>query len=376
MSVHPLWDKSLSERLAPLSPDTHRIAYFSPTPDFGTFRYRCFNPVDALLAHSTVLSASFFFYSDLEILDDLSNWVDTLVVVRAPYDERIDSLYRQFRNAGKRVLFDIDDLVFDLRYATLVASNLGYELQEEELNQWSAFISNTGLSLARADGVITTNIFLADRVRDVTELPVWVIPNTFNSTQEKASEQPHELRFPQPGSLRLGYFSGSNSHSLDFDVVAETLAVFLRESPQSTLTVVGHLDIPEVLQSVDSQISRVAFMDFVDMQGVLAAMDLNIVPLQSSAFTFCKSELKYFEAALVATPTLASRTPVFEHALEQGITGFLADSGTWLARLREIAALSPEQRAGIGQAAKISAQEKYSPERLAKLLEEVLGEEK
>jgi glycosyltransferase involved in cell wall biosynthesis len=376
MSSHPLWNHSVAHRLAMLRPGTHRVAYLAPKPDYGTFRYRGFNPTQALRDHSTTVSASYFFYSDLQIIDNLAEWADTLVVVRAPYDERLDAVYRQFHNVGKRVFFDIDDLVFDRRFITLVASSLENELQEGELNQWSAFINNTGFALGLADEVITTNTYLAARISEVVDLPVHVVPNTFNASQHHASEAVRHVKKPETSGLRVGYFSGSHSHSLDFDGVADALRRYLEGSPQSSLTIVGHLDVPETLQSVSSRITRLPFMDFLDMQGVLAKVDLNIVPLQSSPFTFCKSELKYFEAALVHTPTLASRTPVFESAITEGVTGFLADSGTWLERLQKIDALGSDARSTVAASAKAHALDTYSPTQLAHALELLFGEQK
>ena len=374
MSSHPLWNHSLAQRLALLRKGTYRVAYLAPKPDLGTFRYRAFNPTEALKSSSTH-SASYFFYSDLALLDDLSSWADALVLVRAPYDQRLDSIYRQFRNVGKKVYFDIDDLVFDSRYATLVASNLGYELQEEELNQWSAFISNTGLALSRADEIITTNDYLAARIRDFVELPIHVVPNTFNSYQHTRSEA-LPVRTPGPQGLSLGYFSGSHSHLLDFGVVASALVTFLSHSPHSRLTVVGHLALPAELETFTERITRLPFMDFLDLQEAIREVDVNIVPLQSSDFTSGKSELKYFEAGLVSTPTLASRTPVFEAAISEGKTGFLADSGTWLDRLHEIEGFSPERRQAVGEAARLDAHKRYSPESLVEHLTAVFGQEK
>ena len=376
MSTHALWLHSLPERLGMLKRGTIRVAFLVPKPEYGTFRYRCFNPVDAINRHSTRLSASYFFYSDLVTLDNLADYVDVLVVSRCPHDAPLDRLYRRFRNQGKKVFFDIDDLVFDTRYATLVASNLGYLLEEEELNQWTAFISNIGSALRASDGVITTNLYLAERISDVTSLPVFVAPNTFNDAQKEASHEALAGTKPQHKGLHLGYFSGSPSHSLDFAVVASQLSSFLQESRDSRLTIVGHLEVPAELAHVKERITTEPFMDFLSMQSLLRGIDLNIVPLQDSPFTWSKSELKYFEAALVETPTLASATPVFQGAIRHGVTGYLAGSTQWLETLRHIASQGAESLASVGQNARASVLTSYSPEALAEKLDGILGKQK
>lgn len=376
MSTHPLWSHSLPERLAMLKTGTTRIAYLAPKPEYGTFRYRCFNPVDALNRHSTSLSASYFFYSDLVTLDNLADSADVLVVSRCPHDAPLDRLYRRFRNQGKRVLFDIDDLVFDSRFATLVASNLGYRLEEEELNQWTAFISNIGLALQSSDGVITTNAYLAERISEITSLPVSVAPNTFNDAQQRASETALSLQKSSVKGLRLGYFSGSQSHSLDFAVVANQLAQFLEKSGESTLTIVGHLNVPAELLQFEGRVTRKPFMDFLEMQSLLRTIDLNIVPLQDSPFTWSKSELKYFEAALVETPTLASSTPVFSNSIQHDVNGYLAGSAEWLDTLQMIESEGREALDAIGQRARELALSAYSPQTLVAKLETIFGKQK
>lgn len=57
---------------------------------------------------------------------------------------------------------------------------------------------------------------------------------------------------------------------------------------------------------------------------------LNIAPLEINRFCEAKSELKYFEAALVRVPTVASPTQPFKNAIQHGVNGFLAgDSADW-----------------------------------------------
>jgi glycosyltransferase involved in cell wall biosynthesis len=281
-------------------------------------------------------------------------------------------VYRRFRNKGKAVLFDIDDLVFDTRFATLVASNLGYALEEEELNQWTAFISNIGTALKASDGVITSTAYLGGLIRDFTNQNVYVSSNTFNDAQRDVSEKVQRAE-PNSRGIRLGYFSGSHSHSLDFAIIKSQLAAFLRESSSSTLTIAGHLALPSDFSEFGKRITTLPFMDFLDMQKALAAIDLNLVPLQDGPFTWSKSELKYFEAALVRTPTLASATPVFRKAITQGRNGYLATGTEWLSTLRTIASRGHEELASVGAQAQHHALTAYSPESLALRLEKILS---
>lgn len=373
MGKHPLWSHSLPQRIEMLGPKSTRVAFLAVQPEYGTFRYRCFNPVDALNKHSERVSASYFFYKDLYSIDNLANYADTLVVSRCPYDANLDRLFRRFKNDDKKIIFDIDDLVFDAKHASLVASNLGYPLEKADLNNWTAFVSSIGASIDASDEIVTTNNYLGSQISGSTSAPIHVVPNTFNDAQQQISDSLCLSAKESTRGLKIGYFSGSSSHSQDFSVVKNQIRKFLEISKDSRLTVVGHLEIPPELSAVNAQISVKPFMDFLSMQRELRNVDLNIVPLQESLFAWSKSELKFFEAALVETPTLASRNPVFSQSIDDGTTGFLAESAEWLDSLVAINRLQEEKLTGIGRAARKIALENYSPKKLALKWEKVLG---
>jgi glycosyltransferase involved in cell wall biosynthesis len=66
---------------------------------------------------------------------------------------------------------------------------------------------------------------------------------------------------------------------------------------------------------------------------MMAKVDVNIAPLVVNEFTNCKSELKFFEAAVVETTTIASPTYTFSRAISDGENGFLAQPGKWLEKM-------------------------------------------
>ena len=366
------WDISLRERFGLLREGTHRVAYFAPKPDSGSFRYRCYNMSQALNVGSDQVSASYFYLTDLPHLDDLSLYADSLVVFRTPYDTDIDRVITRFRRAGKKVFFDIDDLVFDVRFAPLVTSNLNYKLFGKDIDQWFAFIANIGACLSLTDHVITTNQYIADRVTDFADLPVSIVPNFMNLEQEEVSHGLWETRASDNDEgLRLGYFSGSHSHAKDFTVAEKGIIDFLSQSPRSTLTVLGHLELSRALNHVRHQIRTQPFMNFLELQAAVANVDVALSPLQSSPFTFSKSELKFFEAAAVGTLTLASPTPVFTHAIEHGVTGLLAGESQWKQRLSEIDDLTLGKRTAISHGARDAALARYTGRAQVASLEEL-----
>ena len=360
-ALHKLWDRPLIQRLGMLKTGTLRIAYVAAKSDLGTFRYRAFNPAECLNNSSEEMTASYFFLSDLDRIDDLSDYADVLVAVRLPYDGGVDRLFRKFSNLGKKIYFDIDDLIIDGRYDTLVAANLGYRLEGEDLYWWSAFIANWRKALSISDEVITTNPHLAAVIAEISPRPVHVVPNTLNQHQ---LDVPISPKGSAASGLHIGYFSGSKSHDHDFEVARQALINHLESSPASRLTIVGHLESLTGFDVVASQVRRLPFMDFLDLQNALGSVDLNIVPLQNGPFTGAKSELKYFEAAVAGTPTLASSNAVFGSVIADGVNGFLARPSEWGAKLDMIARMTTPQRAAVADAARSHALAHYSPEAL------------
>ena len=60
------WAQSLASRLAALSRGAPRVAYFYERPDTSTFRYRCFNMIEALEVAEPGIGAAWFSAEDLE----------------------------------------------------------------------------------------------------------------------------------------------------------------------------------------------------------------------------------------------------------------------------------------------------------------------
>ena len=76
-------------------------------------------------------------------------------------------------------------------------------------------------------------------------------------------------------------------------------------------------------------------MHYVELQRSIAEVEVNIAPLQHNAFNVCKSDLKFFEAAVVGTWTVASHTPSLDAAVDDGVTGRLARDHEWDGALAE-----------------------------------------
>jgi glycosyltransferase involved in cell wall biosynthesis len=329
------WNVPLHERIKALARGKRRVAYFYENPNNSTFRYRAYNMVQVLNDEKNRdVSASYFFLDDLHLFGEIADLADVLVICRSRYSHRINHLVTKFRVRGKRILFDIDDFVFNPSYAHLIISTLGQDTDNSELwDYWFAYSSRMGETLRLCDGAITTNDYLAARITEFSGLPVNVVPNYINKEQLNLSETLFRSKeasgFARDDKICLGYFSGSPSHTLDYAIITSALEEVLDNDQRVELMLVGYIEAGPSLSRFGDRIKRQPFHDYVNLQRLIGSVEFNLMPLQSNVFTNCKSELKHFEAAIVGTLSIASPSHTYAAAIQDGENGYIAQAHQW-----------------------------------------------
>ena len=339
---------SMHERLANANANAkHRIAYFAENVQSSTFRYRAANMVAVLneVAGSGEVQAcaACFFTGDLRYTKHIVENADVLVISRARYDSGLAALVQAFQLQGKRVLFDIDDLVFDTQVIDLIISTSSQIASDEILNYWYSVVGRMAQTLQLCDGVITTNGFLANKIKQFINLPINIVPNFANNEQLTISEPLYQRKLSQDDEIKtrrikLGYFSGSASHNGDLAIISNTLERVMAADERIDLVLVGHVDLEQAFGvrfggylkgHLSNRLSVHPFVDYLALQELIADVDFNLVPLQINDFTHCKSELKYVDAAMVGTCTIASPTYAYQQAIRDGENGYIAANDEW-----------------------------------------------
>jgi glycosyltransferase involved in cell wall biosynthesis len=362
-------------RLSRFIESATRIAYFAENTHSSTFRYRAENMAEVLNnrddAADLQTSAACFFSSDFQHAQSIADNANLLVISRARYEPELAALVALFKAQGKPVLYDIDDLVFDVRDVDLIIASQGQDATDEVLNYWFGVVGRLSRALLLCDGAITTNAFLAAKLQAFLQKPVHVIPNFINHAQWQVTAPLYQSKlangFAASDRIRLGYFSGSASHNRDLGMLASALEQLMLADDRVDLVLVGHIDLeaalgPRFAALLQSQMpNRIVvhgFTDYLHLQSLIAGVDYNLVPLHMNDFTDCKSELKYFDAAAVGTVTIASPSYAYAAAIKHGLNGYLAGEGDWLAVLTE--AIDMRQRyAAVAQNAYADVQQRY-----------------
>lgn len=335
------WHISLQERIKMLARGKRRVAYFYETANNSTFRYRAYNMVQVLNDEKNCdVSASYFFLDDLHRIDEIAHYADLLVICRSGYNYHINQLITRFRTQKKRVLFDIDDLVFDTSYAHLIINTLDQDTNRPDVwDYWFAYTSRMAETLRLCDGAITTNDYLADRIAEFSGLPVSVVPNFINKEQLELSESLFRSKeasgFARDDKICLGYFSGSPSHNLDYAIITSALEEVMDNNEKVELVVAGYIGAGSALSRFGNRIKYQPFQDYVNLQRLVGSVEFNLMPLQSNVFTNCKSELKYFEAAIVGTLSIASPSYTYATAIQHGENGYIAQAHQWTSVIQQ-----------------------------------------
>ncbi|MFT9056056.1 MAG: glycosyltransferase [Ethanoligenens sp.] len=324
-----------------------------------TVRYRVFNLMEALSGQAETT------YAMLENGVYLDDWqvahADILVCMRVFDTPQLRRLLALAKRYGKPAVFDIDDLIFLPQYYDGFCKALSVT-DSFEKEMYADMFAKFHEAFAQCDFATASTPYIAERMQ--AEKRAVVIHNGLNHTQLAVARGLPERE--RGDTFRICYMSGSKSHNIDFAQAKPAIARILAEYPSVCLCVAGYLD-EDLSAQFPNQVSRAPYMPWQELLSYCAGCDVNIAPLDtSSPFCHAKSELKYFEAALVGVPTVASPTDTFCKCIRSGENGLLAETeDEWYAAVRSLIERE-DLRTRIRRAAKADALARYTPPSIAR----------
>lgn len=348
-----------------------KVAYYSEEPNDSSFRFRVYNMAAALNDADIDVSASWFYRSDERLLEDVFTSADVVVVHRSRYTAELDHLIGLARRKGIPVLFDCDDLVFDPTAIPLLLRSLAQQMSWDgrDLNPWDiwhSIVSRLRATAELCDGFIGSTAVLANEAATVLGRPAAVVPNFLSTEELSYSDKVVAARDVagrlSDGRIHLGYFSGSPTHVRDLGIAAEALRKVLASRRDVVVRIAGYMSIIDAgLEGFESQVEEVPFTDYVNLHRVMAETEVNIAPLQDNRFTRCKSELKWFDAGIVAIPTLASPTTSMASAVHDGVDALLVADDDWADALIGVLDDYDGFAKAVGVQARETALSRYQP---------------
>lgn len=276
---------------------------------------------------------------DASVVDD----ADVVVVQRdfARDAEAFDSVAARARARGKPLVYDLDDLLTDL---------------PEDHPQWEEYrhaLWPIRWAVAAADAVTVSTPALRDVLQEINP-HIYVLPNYLDDRLWQPDAAPSHDDDPGGGPLTLGYM-GTHTHALDLALVAPALQqVATRYGDAITLEFLGGsplpvalAELPNVRQDPQTQADYGLFAAWFAQR----RWDLAIAPLRDTAFSRCKSNLKFLEYSALGIPGVYSRITPYVATVEED-AGILAGSTEeWVTALEGLIA-DRARREAMGRAAR------------------------
>jgi glycosyltransferase involved in cell wall biosynthesis len=338
----------------------HRAVLFVVGITGAPLRYRARLPAEAL--ELAGVRTTVRHYRDPDVAD-VATGATHVVVYRVPATPTILDLIAGWRGRGTPVAFDVDDLIFDPEVRDEIPA-LGL-LPPDEAALWLEGVDRYRTTMEACDAYIGSTPRLVEHAGAVVGIPGFLFENGVGCVLGAASDRALRRR-RRPGPTRVGYLSGTSTHDDDWRAVAPVVLRVLERHPEVELWLGGHLTVDEpVAEALGERLRRIPFTDWDQLPEVVRDLDVNLAPLAPSGgrFNDAKSAIKWLEAALCETPTIASPTEPFQRAIDHGTTGMLAsDEAEWERALDHLLT-DAEVRRRLGRQAKRSALLTLSPPR-------------
>jgi glycosyltransferase involved in cell wall biosynthesis len=287
---------------------------------------------------------------------------DIIVLMRVDWSPMTEKLVEKARRNEVPIVYDIDDIIFLPEYAANYCTVLNDTFQRD-INKHTEKFARYEKSFKSCKLATTSTYFIAG-IMEQQGKKVYVIHNGFNQKQFNIAKSLKKVSQPY---RYIGYLSGSESHNRDFAQALPAIIKIMNEFEDVRLRVVGYLDLSVLPPEIAAKTQIACYMKWTKLLRHSAANYINIAPLDiDNPFCHAKSELKYFEAAIVGVPTVASSTDTFKRCITHGVNGMLAaNSDQWYSSIKAL--LDDSQLyENIQKNAYEQAVESYSPQAVAK----------
>ena len=318
--------------------------------DGAPLRYRAHLPSEALGLLGVHADVRHYRHPDIV---ELAASADVVVLYRVPATSQVERFVADVHRRGTPVLFDVDDLIFDPDLepeipALKILSGAARDL-------WMQGVRRYRTTMELCDGFVGSTRRLCEHASAVTGLPSYRFSNGVGIVMSRLADAAL-TRGAVPGPLRVGYLSGTDTHDRDWATVEDAVVAALEQVDGAELWLVGELTPGAAVRRLGDRLVRMPLQPWTALPQLLRTLDVALAPLEpTSRFNDAKSAIKWLEAGLSATPTIASPTDPFQEVVEHGVNGMLAgDPDEWA---RSLTALLADDvlRRRLGQRARRDA---------------------
>ena len=317
-------------------------------------RYRVYNLIDALTPYG--LAAQVIYQESLPYLRPKG--YKMVVFFRCKTSAFTLRFMKKCKRSSIPAVYDVDDLVFDYAIVDKVReedalTDRQYRVYIKETDRYCAMIKE-------CDYATGSTVYLCEYMQNRFGKQAFLIPNGLNQKQIDTA-----LNLPEKESsgMQIGFLSGSNTHNKDFEQAEQALASLLAKYSELKLVIVGYLDVSARFSSFGDRVEHIPFMDYLSLMRFCSRFYAVIVPLEvDTLFCNAKSELKYFEQALIGVPVVASPTEPYKACITDGVNGLLAEGPQQWEGALERLIQDRTFRDTLAETARLHIQDRYYPD--------------
>lgn len=289
---------------------------------------------------------------------------DILVVCRLPATLAVLRLIHTARRAGLRIIYEIDDLIFDHEHFPPAYETYARSITPREHRRLAEDTPLWLEAMRLADEIVVSTTTLADRIRALLGdgCPVHIEPNCQpQALRDRALSARTLRRWQKSEAVRLVYGTGTKAHKQIIDEwILPVLESLLEKYPQLEVTLVGRLKgMPPALTN-HPRVTVAPFVDYESYLDILSTADVSLAAIESGPATDAKSGLKWMEAAVLGAASVVSPSATYREFLQDGVDALFASTKQeWeeqLARLID----DPALRARIATSARHKAMAQFS----------------
>lgn len=297
---------------------------------------------------------------------------DLVIFYRVPCLPDVLKAMAAVNAVGKLSVYEIDDLIFSEDYPPSIESYGGYVDVETYFNLTKGMaLFNSASKLCRY-GIASTNSLAKELEKNVFGEKVILHRNGLDTLNSSSSAKIATKKF-----VDIFYGSGTQAHNSDFsDLVLPALTKLLEKHRHARLIIVGYLALPKTfIESFQHQVKILPPVNSIKAYwSLLKESDINLAVLHSDIVSGAKSELKWFEAACFAIPSVLSATDNYLDVIKDGEDALLArNPDEWFSALNSLIT-DKSKRLAIGTRAQARVLKEYSIESLGKSLATQLRE--
>jgi glycosyltransferase involved in cell wall biosynthesis len=340
-------------------------------------RYRIVQKQEQLLEAGYEVST----FSWTDINQNELNLSDIIIVYRAPALPPIVQAITKAKLLGKIVIYEIDDLIFDIVYPADYSEYAG----AVSINQYGSLTHGMALFNAAARlcdyAIASTEPLQQHLAKLVSSGQAFVHRNglDFNNTSildsKIAKHKDPLLDTKEEDIVTIFYGSGTLAHNTDFiEIALPAIEKILQKYSQARFMVVGHLTLPKrFVQQFKSQLIQEPKTKTIDgYWTLLAKADINLAVLEVNEINNCKSELKWFEAACFKTPSVVSATKNYLDIVSDKENSMIATTPDDWFKALDILVQDKDLRTNMGQNAYNRVVEDYSVPALARNIDDII----